>query len=53
MKAFAQASNSTSTHCAAVACSSAVIAHILDTALILAVSICVFGLPLRILAGLM
>lgn len=50
MKAQFSTTNCTSNRCAAVACSSAVTVNLLDTAIILAVSICVLCLlPLRIL----
>ena len=50
MKAQFSTTNCTSNRCAAVACSSASIVNLLDTVIILAVSICVLSLlPLRIL----
>ena len=52
MKAQFSTTNCTFNRCSAVACSSAVIVNLLDTAIILAVSICVLCLlPLRILVS--
>ena len=49
MKAQFSTVNCTSAHCCAVACSSAPIARLVDTAVILAVSIfiCLFNIRLR------
>ena len=49
MARFSVAMNTTSYCGTAAACSSALLAINLDTAIILAVSICIFLLPLRIL----